>query len=279
MTVKNTKGNTSGAAPLQNMEMLDALVAKAIDRDEHLPGIVGFSGPSGFGKSTAAAFVSARRMAAYIEVRSVWTKKAFLENLVRLLGMAPRKTINELLEQATEELAMTQRPLMIDEFDHAIEQNLIELVRDIYEQAKSPIVIIGEERLQMKLKKWERFDGRVFTWAQAMPADLADARSLNQHYKPGIYVEDDLLQQVPCYEHLSPVRQRAILNMAFQLGVDGVLKFRRMIAALDRGDYARAAIEALDSKWAKEDTPQRAARVAKSLYEDIPLQTLIQRGI
>ena len=196
MTVKNTKGNTSGAAPLQNMEMLDALVAKAIDRDEHLPGIVGFSGPSGFGKSTAAAFVSARRMAAYIEVRSVWTKKAFLENLVKLLGMAPRKTINELLEQATEELAMSQRPLMIDEFDHAIEQNLIELVRDIYEQAKSPIVIIGEERLQMKLKKWERFDGRVFTWAQAMPADLADARSLNTHYKPGIYVEDDLLQQV-----------------------------------------------------------------------------------
>ena len=90
---------------------------------------------------------------------------------------------------------------------------------------------------------------------------------------------EELMRRMPCYEHLSPVRQRAILNMAFQLGVDGVLKFRRMIAALDRGDYARAAIEALDSKWAKEDTPQRAARVAKSLYEDIPLQTLIQRGI
>ncbi|MBI1214523.1 MAG: AAA family ATPase [Alphaproteobacteria bacterium] len=199
MSVTNLKtkdAHGGGAAALQNMEMLDGLVVKSINREEHLPGIVGFSGPSGFGKSTAAAFVAARRQAAYIECRSVWTKKAFLENLARLLGIAPRKTINELLEQATEELAMTQRPLLIDEFDHAIDQNLIELVRDIYELAKSPIIIIGEERLQMKLKKWERFDGRVFTWAQALPADMADARALNAHYKPGLLVEDDLLEEV-----------------------------------------------------------------------------------
>lgn len=193
---RNSGNSTGGAAPLRNMEMLDGLVSKAIDREEHLPGIVGFSGPSGFGKSTAAAFVAARRDAAYIEVRSVWTKKAFLENLVRLLGQAPLKTINELLVQTTEELAVTQRPLIIDEFDHAIEQNLIELVRDIYEQAKSPIIIIGEERLQMKLKKWERFDGRVFSWAQAVAADFNDARSLNAHYMPDVHIEDDLLSQI-----------------------------------------------------------------------------------
>ncbi len=193
---RNKGGHMGGAAPLRNMEILDDLVSKAIRREEHLPGIVGFSGPSGFGKSTAAAFIAARRDAAYIEVRSVWTKAAFLENLVRLLGQVPLKTINERLVQVTEELAISQRPLIIDEFDHAIERNLIELVRDIYEQAKSPIVIIGEERLQMKLKKWERFDGRVFTWAQAMPADFEDARSLNAHYQPELLVEDDLLQTI-----------------------------------------------------------------------------------
>lgn len=89
----------------------------------------------------------------------------------------------------------------------------------------------------------------------------------------------DLTRRMPGYIKLSPVRQRAILNMAFQLGVDGVLKFKKMIAALGRGDYATAEAEALDSKWAKADTPQRARRVAKSLRTDLPLHHLIQQGM
>ena len=89
----------------------------------------------------------------------------------------------------------------------------------------------------------------------------------------------ELTRRMPGYVKLSPVRQRAILNMAFQLGVDGVLKFKKMIAALGRFDYAAAEAEALDSKWAKQDTPQRARRVAKSLRTDIPLQTLIKQGM
>lgn len=83
----------------------------------------------------------------------------------------------------------------------------------------------------------------------------------------------ELLRRMPCYARLSQVRQRAILNMAFQMGVDGVLKFKKMIAALDRGAYAAAAAEALDSKWAREDTPDRARRVAESLRADTPIQT------
>ncbi len=55
--------------------------------------------------------------------------------------------------------------------------------------------------------------------------------------------------------------QRALGNMAYQLGVTGVLAFRKMLAALRDGDRAQAAIEALDSEWAKQ-TPERAYRVA-----------------
>ena len=59
-------------------------------------------------------------------------------------------------------------------------------------------------------------------------------------------------------------RQRALVNMAFQLGTDGLSKFQRMIAAIFKDDWAQAQIEALDSKWA-EQTPVRARRVAEML--------------
>lgn len=54
--------------------------------------------------------------------------------------------------------------------------------------------------------------------------------------------------------------QRALANMAYQLGVGGVNRFRKMLAALKAGDRKLAATEALDSRWAKQ-TPNRAKRV------------------
>lgn len=58
--------------------------------------------------------------------------------------------------------------------------------------------------------------------------------------------------------------QRALANMAYQLGVEGVLGFRNMLAALEQNDRATAADEALNSLWAQQ-TPDRAKRVAALL--------------
>jgi lysozyme len=49
---------------------------------------------------------------------------------------------------------------------------------------------------------------------------------------------------------LDPVREFVIKNMLFNLGLSRLKGFRKMLAAVRVGDYARAAIEMLDSKWA-----------------------------
>lgn len=66
------------------------------------------------------------------------------------------------------------------------------------------------------------------------------------------------------YQGLDPVRQSAIQNMCFQLGVLGVSKFKKMFAALARQDYQTAYKEGLDSTWFKQ-TPNRARRVMETL--------------
>ncbi|CCG40170.1 Lysozyme [Magnetospirillum molischianum DSM 120] len=72
---------------------------------------------------------------------------------------------------------------------------------------------------------------------------------------------------LPWWRRLAESRQRALANMAFQLGLARLLGFKRMLAALERGDYATAAAEALNSKWAREDTPERAHRVVRLIRE------------
>lgn len=71
----------------------------------------------------------------------------------------------------------------------------------------------------------------------------------------------DIHRAIPYIDDLPEPVQRAMVNMAYQLGVKGLLQFKKMLLALDVRDYAMAAEEALDSKWAQQ-TPNRAKRIA-----------------
>jgi lysozyme len=58
----------------------------------------------------------------------------------------------------------------------------------------------------------------------------------------------------------------ALMNMCFNLGMKRLLGFKKMLAALIDKDYTKAAIEALDSQWAKQ-VGQRAKDCALMLSE------------
>jgi len=62
------------------------------------------------------------------------------------------------------------------------------------------------------------------------------------------------------FRFLDRNRRVVILDMCYQMGVSGVLKFKKMIAAIEQGNFDEAANQMLDSKWAKTDSPNRAMR-------------------
>lgn len=75
----------------------------------------------------------------------------------------------------------------------------------------------------------------------------------------------ELDRRAAWWRRLSDNRRRVVLNMAFQLGVSGLLNFRKAVAAMQVGDYQTAAAEMRDSKWAQADTPNRAARLIERM--------------
>ena len=70
-----------------------------------------------------------------------------------------------------------------------------------------------------------------------------------------------LLKDCPVLDDLA---KEIIIEMVFQLGETGVSKFKNMIKALKIPDYQTAAIEMLDSKWAKQ-TPERAQGMSSEM--------------
>ena len=69
---------------------------------------------------------------------------------------------------------------------------------------------------------------------------------------------------LPWFYELDEARQGVLVNMAFQLGTQGLLGFKTTLDLVKAGKYAEAANQMLKSKWAKQ-TPDRAARLAKQM--------------
>ena len=190
-------GQASGTiAPLHNVGLLHEAIRHSVERPPHLPGLVVMHGPSGYGKSCAAAYAANTHRAYYVEARSVWPRKGLLEAVLREMGIRPAGRLDEMTDQAAEQLALSRRPLIIDEADHILARNLIEVVRDMSDGSQGTVVLIGEEGLPAKLKRHERVHNRVLRWVAAEPASLDDAMHLAQLYAPEIRVADDLLRRL-----------------------------------------------------------------------------------
>lgn len=67
---------------------------------------------------------------------------------------------------------------------------------------------------------------------------------------------------LPWVSTLSEPRQRALTNMAFNMGIGGLLGFKNALAKLQTGDFIGAADEFLASRWAAQ-VGARATRLTE----------------
>ena len=94
------------------------------------------------------------------------------------------------------------------------------------------------------------------TCLQALEADIARAeRGLDQH--------------LAWWRGLEDARQDVLANMAFNLGVEGLLGFRHTLDAVKAGAYARAAAAMLASEPWRSQVGARAERLAAQMHTGV----------
>jgi len=77
-------------------------------------------------------------------------------------------------------------------------------------------------------------------------------------------IEREVRRRLPWFADLSEARQGVLLNMAFQMGVDGLMGFRNTLQMIQLGRYGDAATGMLSSLWAQQ-TPARAQRMSEQM--------------
>lgn len=75
---------------------------------------------------------------------------------------------------------------------------------------------------------------------------------------------------LPWWRDLDPVRQRVLIDMAFNLGLTRLLGFTQTLQAIRAGEFATAADKMLQSKWASQ-VGGRAAELSRMLRTGVSL--------
>jgi lysozyme len=100
-----------------------------------------------------------------------------------------------------------------------------------------------------------------------------DSRPISKRASRVIFEDDvqdtltDLDRALPWWRSLSEGRQRALANLCFNMGITRLLGFKNMLIALHDGNYKRAALECLDSKWARQVQKSRIERILRLIRE------------
>lgn len=211
----------TGVAQLTNMTLALKTFYDCEDAGSSLPRIGIIYGPSGYGKTVATAYVAQRTGAAYLLARSIWTQLSLLQAIAEELGIsALERSAPRILEQVIDQLNRDPRALILDEMDHLIRRQHVEIIRDIHDATTVPIILVGEEALPQKLKHWERFHNRVLVATPAQPASLDDAHKLRALYCPRVEIADDLVAAI--VTACRGVTRRIVVNLktAERLGME-----------------------------------------------------------
>ena len=96
------------------------------------------------------------------------------------------------------------------------------------------------------------YSGLVWSRDQAEVQLEADAAS----------AEAECANHLPFWARLDDSRQKVLANMAFNLGIDGLLRWRHMLAAVEAGSYAEAAADMLATEPWRSQVGSRADRLA-----------------
>jgi len=135
--------------------------------------------------------------------------------------------------------------------------------------------MIDIELLAKELKRDEGFREQVYT-CSAGKQTIGFGHNLEDGTFPEIIAEKLLhfdmgqtirdCERLVWFYDLNGVRKRVIINMAFNLGITRLSGFKKMIQAIEAGDWNGAADEMENSKWFGQ-VGDRAVRLCRLMRE------------
>ena len=176
-----------------NVRRFLAAVRELNDRPLGVEGMGLLWGQPGEGKSTTVAFATNTLDGIFLRANVCWTVTSMLGALMVELGQPAGRFRAPMVDASVRCLREHPRPIFIDEADYLLRNtDMLDTMRDIYDNTESPVVLIGMEEMARKVQTNERFARRITQWVEFRGLSMADARTLADTVCD-VGIADDLL--------------------------------------------------------------------------------------
>jgi len=193
---------------VKNVNKSMNLLRNLQSRSSIIPGLGLIHGPSGFGKTTTVVWMFNQTRSVYVRCYATDTPSSFLGRVLQEMGEVPRPPLSNMVGQVIERMVMDHCSLFIDEADHIVNNTrIMETIRDIYDSAEEPIVLIGMEQIARRISHRKQMFNRISEWVEFQPADLDDMEMLvKELFEINLDIKEDMLSYI-CNESGGEMRQ------------------------------------------------------------------------
>lgn len=137
-----------------------------------------FFGPPGTGKTETAQHFADQRDLPYVRATDITSRRSLLSAIVGELGAAPMFRSDDLFRQAIDHLLEQPVPLIIDEIDYLVRGGMVEVLRDLNDMTNVPIILIGMQHADKKLRRFAHFFDRITAVVKFELLDIDDVRQM-----------------------------------------------------------------------------------------------------
>ncbi|MFZ6872837.1 AAA family ATPase [Undibacterium sp. Di27W] len=193
-----------GVASIATFDLVATTLDQLKNRRQGMDGIGCLFGPSGWGKTFSSNVLALETRAYFVQLQPVWTKKTFLQKILDEMKVDWDKScsVPDLFDMVNNQLAVSGRILILDEFNRAIERPVLaQITRAIFDCTQSPILLVGEEKLPSELGKpaFKQLYRRIAAWAEAQDVTVQDTAKLAPIYCPSVDFAEEALSALTTF--------------------------------------------------------------------------------
>lgn len=226
----------------KNVKNFVSLMEEVKQLPDNIPKILLVYGEYGLGKSETIKWWTFKNDCVYVRANQGMTSRWLLSEIAEELGEEPFWHIQDTFNLVEQKLKQNPKPLIIDEVDYLVNNNVIEVLRDLHDRTGGPMILVGMVNIDKKLSRYPHLKDRIYKAFKFESYDKQDIKQILSELSE-IPITDDGLEYLATRHNqfrqivklINKIEKFAIINDLTELNetnLRGILSERQNITTL-----------------------------------------------
>ncbi len=144
----------------------------------NIPKIALVYGDYGLGKSETIQWWTFKNDCVYVRATKGMSVRWLLSEISEELGEEPYWHSQETFNMIENKLRQNPKTIIIDEVDYLINNNVIEILRDLHDRSGCPMVLVGMANIDKKLSRYPHLMDRIYKKFKFENYDTQDVKTI-----------------------------------------------------------------------------------------------------